>query len=393
MNIPELELEPALDAPPELIETQAALEQWALRLAGVEEIALDTEANSMHAYQEQMCVMQITVGHDTAIVDPLAVEDMSPLLAALGQPGLRVLMHGGDYDAILLSREFGLRFERIFDTMIAASLLGVERVGLGNLVEEAYGVKLSKKYQRVDWAVRPLTPDQIDYLRRDTIYLPGLVAWLSEALEAADFVEEAEIEFARVASREGRPPVFDPDGWRRMKGTSRLSDIGRCVMARLWAWRDSEAERRNRPPFKILGNRSMLALAENPPREGTPPHQLQALHPGERRRYGKQVARALDKAHHDREAGKTPPRDIRPKRSAEEVAAAKAERSREDKLRDWRREVAKKRKVVPTIVLPTPAMKWCATEHPKHVNDLAACPDIGPKRIARYGEEIIDALN
>ena len=327
-----------------------------------------------------------------AIIDAVALEDLTPLRDAFDRDSLELLFHGGDYDIAMLSRDHGFVFHRVFDTMIASTLLGVEKVGLANLVLEAYGVQLDKRYQKADWARRPLEPDQIDYLYRDTAYLPGLCADLRARLEAADLEEEAEIEFRRLASRVGKHVVSDPDGWRRIKGASKLDARGRAVMAELHAWREGAAEDRDTPPFKILAPRAMLALAEKPPKKARDPQALTALHPKERKRWGAEVLDALRRGLQIADEGSAPPADIKPRLTREEAARRKQERTREEALREWRKIEATARKAPNLVVLPNRAIAWIIREMPNSVTALAEHDDIGPKRAARYGEQILEVL-
>ncbi len=207
------------DAPPPLlVDTAEGLARLVARLEGEPRIALDTEADSLHAFREQVCVVQVSAPGVDAILDPLAVRDLSPLRALAEREDALLVMHGGDYDISILSRDHGFRFRRVFDTMIAATLLGEPRVGLAALVESAYGVVLSKQHQTADWRRRPFTPELVRYLRGDTTYLLGLHDRLDARLREADLVEEAEIEFRRLAGRQGAPWRDDAEAWRGLMG-------------------------------------------------------------------------------------------------------------------------------------------------------------------------------
>jgi len=391
------EAPPRLPAPPDepavWIDRPGPLARLCAQLGTSAEIAIDTESNSMHAYRERTCIVQVTADGTNAILDALALGDLAPLGRALDRPDVEVVFHGGDYDVACLTRDHGFRFHRVFDTMIAATLLGEARVGLAHLVETHFGYTLRKKYQRADWARRPLTPDQLDYLRRDTLYLPALRAHLMARLEADDLVEEARIEFDRLAAREGTPAEQpDPEGWRRIKGAGRLDDLGRAVLAALHAWREAEAERRDVPPFKVMAPARMRQLAADPPRRAHHPRALPFLTHGERARYGRQVVTALQTGIADHAAGRVPPaRRGRPP-SPEEALRHETTKQREDALRAWRRGEIEARGVPGVVVLPNPAIAWLAAEMPSTVDALAACPDIGPKRAARDGEAILAVL-
>jgi ribonuclease D len=224
-----------------VVETAEGLLRLVDRLATEPRIALDTEANSLHAFRERVCVVQLSAPGLDAIVDPLVVTDLDPLRDLVDRDDVEIVFHGGDYDVAMLSRERGFRFRRVFDTMIAATFLGDPRVGLAALVEAAHGVVLSKKYQTSDWAKRPFTPSHLDYLRGDTRFLLDLRERLGARLRDADLEEEVAIEFRRLAERKGVAPVDDPgvargEG-RRQARRARPRHRGAPV-----AWRDERAK-------------------------------------------------------------------------------------------------------------------------------------------------------
>ncbi len=385
-----------LPSPPEhdplIVEDGAALEAFAEHVATCPLVAIDTEANSMFAYRESTCIMQVTAGERSAIIDVLAVEDLTPMRAAVDRADVEIVFHGGDYDITVLTRDHDFRFDRVFDTMIAATLLGDEKVGLAALVEDHFGHTLDKRFQRADWAKRPLTDEQLDYLRRDTMYLPALRAHYTERLVDADLEEEAAIEFRRLAGRQGTPAAFDEDGWRRIKGARKLDARGRAVLKELYLWREKRAEKRDVPTFKVLSPRIMVDMAAGVKRPPRSPHELQGLSDGLRRRFGRDFLRLVRTGLNAAEEGRAPDAHDGPRPSPEEVRAGKIQRKREDILKDWRRGEARKREVVNAVVLPNPAVAWLARERPTDVADLAACPDIGPKRTARYGATWVKLL-
>ncbi len=383
---------PAPDDPAEWIERPGRLAALAERIAAADRVSIDTEGNSMHAYREQTCIVQVTVDGENAIIDPLALADLTPLRDALDRPELEVVLHGGDYDIACLTRDHGFTFHRVFDTMIAATLLGEERVGLAHLVGTYYDVELNKRFQRADWARRPVSPEQLDYLRRDTIYLPGLREVLGTRLADADLTEEAEIEFRRLATRRGTPWKRDPEAWRRIKGANKVGDVGRCVLRALHEWREGLAESRDRPPFKVFPPRTMLQLAAEPPKRAHHPRTIPFLSHGERSRYGRAILAALQRAFEAHAAGDIPPRTLKTPLSPDEARQMKVVRRRTDALKDWRRTEIQKREVPGVVVLPNPAIVWLAENDPASVDELAASADIGPKRTARYGDAIIGVL-
>ena len=386
-------LPPPDEHDPLMIESAEGLAIFADHVATCPLVAIDTEANSMFAYRETTCIMQVTAGDQSAIIDVIAVQDLSAMREAVDRDDVEVVFHGGDYDITVLTRDHDFRFERVFDTMIAATLLGDEKVGLAALVEDHFGHVLDKKYQRADWAKRPLTDPQIDYLRRDTMYLPSLREHYGERLREAEIEEEADIEFRRLAARRGKVQAFDPDSWRRVKGAKKLDETGRAILRELFLWREARAEKRDVPPFKVLSPHVMVAMATEIKRPPRGPHDLRGVGDGLRRRFGRDFVKLVRRGFEAVDRGDAPEKDIRPKLSPEEVKAGRELRKREDAFKDWRRKEAGKRDVPNVVVLPNPGLQWLIHEQPDSLAALTDCPDLGPKRIARYGEAWLALLN
>ena len=249
---------------PVLVADPPALQGLVGALAGEPAIALDTESNSFHVYRERVCLIQISTRETDWVVDPFAVDlrPLGPVLAAA--PAL--VLHGADYDVRCLKREYGFALPALFDTMAAARRLGRLGLGLSALVEEQFGVRLSKDFQRSDWGRRPLTVEQVSYAALDTHFLLPLYETLAAELRARDLWSEAAQEFGRIAAVEPRPRVFDPEGWRKMKGARELDLAGGAVLRALWVAREERASALDRPPFKVMPEQSMVEVARRRPR-------------------------------------------------------------------------------------------------------------------------------
>ena len=283
----------AAPAPP-LVADPGALAELVARLRQEPLLALDSESNSFHVYRERVCLLQLSTRSGDWIVDPLAV-DPRPLGEVLCD-GREVVLHGADYDVRCLRREYGWRLTGLFDTMAAARRLGRPALGLAALVEARFGVRLSKSFQRSDWGRRPLQADQLAYAALDTRYLLPLRDELSGELERTGRLGEARREFERIAAAEPREKVFDPEGWRRMRGARDLDDAGRAVLRGLWVAREDRARALDRPPFKVIGDEALLELARRRPSTRAELGLVHGVTPPILRRMGEDILRVVNAA-------------------------------------------------------------------------------------------------
>ena len=276
---------------PTLVAEAGALAALVDRLRAEPVIALDTESNSFHVYRERVCLLQISTRTEDVIVDPLSV-DVRPLGEVLCD-GRETVLHGADYDVRCLKREYGWALPRLFDTMAAARRLGRTGLGLSALVEGHFGVRLSKANQRSDWGRRPLSREQIAYAALDTHFLLPLHDMLVAELSGRGALDEARREFDRIAAVEPREKVFDPEGWRRLKGARELDPAGRAVLRALWISREERARAEDRPPFKVLAEHTMVELARRRPRGADELGRIPGVTPAVLRRLGGAILSAV----------------------------------------------------------------------------------------------------
>jgi ribonuclease D len=240
-----------------MITTQAGLEELAQRLGREPIIACDLEADSLHHYREKVCLLQFSTPDYSALVDPLAVTDLSPLVPVMADPRIRKIFHGADYDMRSLHRDFGIEVENLFDTMIACQFLGEKEVGLAAALKKRFGVELDKQFQKADWSQRPLSPEMLAYAVEDTTLLIRFYGQLSEELQEKGrlaWVEEecAVLQRVRVVGREDVPLFV------RFKGAAKMESRTLAVL--------EELLRLDRPPFKVIGNEALMELAGRRPR-------------------------------------------------------------------------------------------------------------------------------
>ncbi|WP_242341434.1 MULTISPECIES: ribonuclease D [Anaeromyxobacter] len=282
---------PSAGATPILVADPATLSQLVEAVRAEPVVALDTESNSFHVYRERVCLLQISTRSADYILDPLAV-DPRPLGEVLCD-GRETVLHGADYDVRCLKREYGWRLPRLFDTMLAARRLGREGLGLSALVEAHFGVRLSKAFQRSDWGQRPLSAAQLAYAALDTHFLLTLRDLLAADLESRGATDDARREFDRVAAVVPRERVFDPEGFRRLRGARELEPAGRTVLRALYLAREERAQALDRPPFKVLGEDAMLAIARRLPRDAEALGQIPGVTPSVLRRLGDEILAAV----------------------------------------------------------------------------------------------------
>ena len=244
-----------------MIQTDAQLSELLPALAAVDRVAVDTEADSLHCYFEKLCLIQISVPDHDYLVDPLANLDLAPLAQVLA--GKEIVLQGADFDLRLLRRSLGFVATRVFDTVIAARLLGIRSFSLAALVEKFFGVTLAKGSQKANWARRPLPRHMAEYAMNDTHYLlplaekleaglreRGRLDWFRQSCERA--LEQAAIERARD----------DEEPWR-ISGSGKLGGRAWAILRELWQWRDREAQAADRPSFHILQNHLLIRAAED----------------------------------------------------------------------------------------------------------------------------------
>jgi ribonuclease D len=242
-----------------VIDTQEKLAAFLPVMNSAAWLAIDTEADSLHAYPEKVCLIQVSTTEGDRLIDPLAKMDINPFLQALA--GRELIFHAADYDLRLLRKHHDFAPTEIFDTMLGARLLGEKQFGLGALVEKFLGIKLDKGPQKADWAQRPLTPRMEEYARNDTKFLKTLEEKLRGELIAKGRLAWHQESCARLIAESSVPPVVDPDEVWRIKGSTILEAPALAALRELWHWREREAIAASRPPFFVLSHETMIAIA------------------------------------------------------------------------------------------------------------------------------------
>jgi ribonuclease D len=239
----------------------AAMESLIQRIDTAEKVALDTEADSLHNYFEKVCLIQLSLGDEHYLVDPLCELGLGRFLEALADKPL--ILHGGDYDLRMLRTSLGFRPRgEVFDTMIAAQLLGIEEIGLAALIERFFAITIGKVGQKSDWSRRPLSEKQLRYAINDTRFLAPLAERLGGELSKRGRVDWHKESCRAMVAATGRDRSRDPEDAWRIKGAGRLTRRQLAYLRELWHWRDQHARRVNVPSFKIFGNQQILDLLQ-----------------------------------------------------------------------------------------------------------------------------------
>jgi ribonuclease D len=366
--------------PPVWVDTRTLLKQMASDLVGQSRIAVDTESNSLHAYREQVCLIQFSTRQRDYVVDPLVLPDLSLLGPIFKNPKIEKIFHAAEYDLICLRRDFQFQFSNLFDTMHAARVLGYPLVGLDNLLAEKFKFKVDKRHQKADWAVRPLTPAQLDYARLDTHFLFDLRDMLEGELKETDRLLIAREDFSRACQVDTPGENGNGAAWRRFSLRKDVSMRELTILSELCATRDRIAERLDRPVFKVVSDSLLLAIARNLPEKDVDLAGL-GLSPRQIRLWGSEI---LEAAKRGAEA-RLVEREL-PKRPND------ATLKRLQKLKNWRKKVAEAMKVESDIVLPKTYLNSLAENPPRSVDELSSIMKESPTRYDKYGEEIYRLL-
>lgn len=362
--------------PPVWVDRQDKFEHLVADLSAQNRIAVDTESNSLHAYRERVCLVQFSTLKKDYVVDPLVLQDLSALTPIFANPKIEKIFHAAEYDLLCLKRDFGFEFANLFDTMQAARILGYAFVGLDNLLAEKFEIKIDKRHQKADWGARPLTSAQIDYARFDTHYLFQLRDLLEGELREKARWELALEDFA-LACKVGEPKEKNNgSAWKRFAGRKDLSTRELTIISELCVCRDHIAEKLDRPVFKVISDDILLEIARKLPEKDVDLAGL-GLSTKQINLWGRDILEAMKRGVEaplvKREQAKRP---------------SDALLRRLEKLKVWRKKLAKEMSVESDIVLPKPYLNTLAENPPKNLEELQTVMTQSPSRFEKYGTEI-----
>ena len=246
------------------LDTAAAVATFAREIADAPSIALDTEGASFHRFVDRVYLMQLSTRTATAIVDPLPTGDLASLRPLVESLDIEIVFHDADYDLRLLRQDYGWATRRIFDTRIAAQLLGYKAFGLAALLEQHFGIALDKKFQRADWSLRPLSEGMLQYASQDTMYLLALRDILHGELTAKGRERWAAEEFARLEQTQWAAED-SAQLYLKVKGARDLKRRELAVLRELVPWRDGVAKELDRSTFRVVSNDVLLEICRVQP--------------------------------------------------------------------------------------------------------------------------------
>lgn len=377
---------PSGPLPPIVVDTSEKLTALIEAARNASVIGVDTESNSLFAYYHRVCLVQISLPDMDYVIDPLAV-DLGPLGVVFADPACQKIFHAAENDILGLKRDYNFSFANIYDTMLAARILGWPQAGLAGILAEKYDVRLNKTLQRADWGRRPLDPALLAYAQLDTHYLLPLRDQQENELRARGRWEEALENFARLPQVEWIEKPFDADGFWALPGSRDLGPQSLAVLQQIYLWRERQAQREDRPPFKIIDQRTLVAISQQQPADLAGLQRIRGITPGQARRYGTFILQAIAR-------GRKAPAPAPPKRANANGNGRPDPKviNRYDALRTWRTEQARQRGVDPDVILTNDQLMTIARQAPDTTEALAATNAMGPWKLQEYGDAILRLL-
>ena len=367
------------------LDSSSAVEQWlsGIRTTGI--LALDTEGASFHRYVDRIYLIQLSTRETHAIIDPLPIATPAGLGALVEDPAVEIVFHDADYDLRLLRQDYGWQVRNVFDTRIAAQLLGLKAFGLAALLERSFGLKLDKKHQRADWSMRPLTADMLDYAAQDTMHLLGLRDVLRAELEAKGRLAWAAEEFARLETI-GWAAEDPAAAFLRIKGARDLTRRELAIFREVVQWRDATALALDRATFRVVGNETLFELARLAPRTRDALGKVKGMPRGILERAGDAILAAIGRGLEVPEA-ELPrfPKAARWDRDPDfdhKVGALKA-------VRDA---AATRLDLDPGVLCSRERLEAVARLLPREVDDLTRIPEFRRWQIAEMGAGFVQAI-
>lgn len=367
----------------QLIKTSQQLNQLMVKLRQEACIAVDTESDSLYSYFEKVCLLQVSTETENFIIDPLLV-DITPIGEIFASPNHEKIFHAAEFDILSLNRDYGFEFDNLFDTMIAAKILGWEKIGLGNILEKLFSVKSNKQFQQYNWGKRPIDIQALNYAYGDTAYLHQLRALQIERLTKNKRLKEARAAFRRLKLLKSTAKHFSPSQFWRIKNAKFLEPDAQALLQALFVFRDNYARHVDMPPFKIMSDATLVSLSENPPQNLADLKRSKGINRRLLKLHAQKILKVLQARH-------APPQ--LPKRNGHTQSMHGADWSRYEHLRSWRNGLAKNRGVEPDVILPNGTLKAIARANPHNIEQLKQKKLLGVWQFETYAHAIIQNLD
>ncbi len=381
-------LDPANWPPLKMVECADALAEavacW--RAEGI--VGIDTESNSFFAYRDRLCLLQASTHDQDWIVDPIALgEDLQLINPLLEDPGIVKIFHSAEYDLMLLKQDLGVEMRGLFDTQVAMTLLSYERTGLAHLLETEYGIKVSKKEQRSNWGLRPLSAQQLRYARTDTHFLVDLRQRLLSELESHNMLSAATGEFGRLETEILQPREPDLDGWKRMKKARGLDGAAKARLRELFRWREQTADQQDRPVFRVMANETLIELAAEPPHDLRDLSARKGVGWSRGKRIGDEVLAALGRA-----KGQVVEAERVARVDPAERRRRRVLRDNLEALRNWRKTMARELDLPSERLLHRRHLEQIAQQLPRTRDDLLRTVSLNDWQREHLEDSLLTAL-
>jgi ribonuclease D len=372
---------PKLKTRPKWIDTPAKLARMIKTLSSEPLVAVDTESDSLYSYFEKVCLIQFSTSSVDYLVDPLKV-DVSGLASIFADGSVQKIFHAAEYDFLSLKRDYGFSFTNLFDTMLAARILGWKAYGLGSLLNQYFRIRLDKRFQRYNWGQRPLSKKALDYAYLDTHYLIPLRQIQLAELKKQNRLREATEAFERLTHIQPNPKIFDPDDFWRIKGSKDLTVHQQAPLRQLFILRDKIARKLDRPPFKVMNDTTLIELAKLQPQNKAALQRLKGLGVKLLQYNAADILKAI-------KDGQTAPP---PHHSSNNYRPSDSTLTRYETLRQWRNNLAAERGVEPDVIISNHTLMDIARHNPKTLSTLVKMSVLGNWQVENYGEWLLQVL-
>lgn len=345
-------------------------------------IGIDTESDSLFAYYEKVCLIQISTLEKDYILDPLSVKNISGIGEIFNDVNIEKIFHAAEYDIMTLKRDFHFEFSNVFDTMIASRILGKKAYGLSNLLLEYFGIQVDKKFQRANWGKRPLTSEMLTYASMDSHFLIQLRKHIMSELVQTGLLPLAEEDFVRISKVDAFTNNQNGNNyWRFLKG-EHLSPKEMAVFVNLCDLREELAKKANTPAFKIFSSKLLYEIAKNSPTELQQLNNIKGFSYKLNQRYGEQILNVVKTGLKQEPVYK--PHTTKPDEQYLSIYEA---------LKLWRKKIAATNNVESDVILPKEYIEKIASNSPKDLSELEVIMKDIPYRFTHFGESILSVIN